>query len=147
MADGFPRAAGAVIFAELAGDEIEVGFGLLAAADEDALEVGAVLDEFGHVVDGFAGGADEAELARVGLGADGVEGFFPITAVGDEVGLAEEGELRGDAGLGHAENFLELGDGEFLGEEQREQADTRRVGEDFECVPGGVQSGGGVGGV
>ena len=138
MADGFPRAAGAVIFPEFAGNEIEVGFRLLPTAEKDAFEVRAVLDEFGQIGDGLAGGADEAELSEVGLSAEGVEGFFSLAAVGDEVGLAKECELRGDAGLGHAEDFLEFGDGQLFSEQQCEEADACGVGEDFKRVPRGV---------
>ena len=43
VADGFPRATGAVVAAEFAGDEVEIGFRLLAAAGEDAFEIGGVL--------------------------------------------------------------------------------------------------------
>ena len=50
--------------------------------------------------------------------AQRVEGFFAFAAVADEVGLSQERELRGDAGLGHAQDFLELGDGQLFLREQ-----------------------------
>ena len=141
VSDGFPRAAGAVVFAEFAGDEVKILLLIIAALFEDAVEVGTVFGEFGQVGDGFAGGVEEGQCARVEIGAEGVEGFFAVAAVDYDVGLAEEGELRGDARLGHAEDFLELGDGEFFTEEEREHAEARGVGEEFKGIPGGVHAG------
>lgn len=138
VSDGFPRAAGTVIFTEFAGDEVEILLLIIAALFEDAIKVGAIFGEFGEAGDGFAGGVEEGERARVEAGAEGVEGFFAVAAVDDDVGLAEEGELRGDARLGHAEDFLEFGDGEFLAEEERQHAEARGVGEEFKGIPGGV---------
>jgi hypothetical protein len=53
--------------------------------------------------------------------------------------------LGGDAGLGHAEDFLELGDGEFFARHEGEEAQPGGVGESFEDVPGGVHEGGRLG--
>jgi len=47
VAEGFPRAAGAVILPELAGNEVEILFRMLAALVERALEAFAVLTGFG----------------------------------------------------------------------------------------------------
>lgn len=81
---------------------------------EAAFEIGAVLGEFGQVGDGVASGAEERKGFGGQAGAEGVKGFFALATVHHGVGLAEEGELGGDARLGHAEDFLELCDGEFL---------------------------------
>ena len=110
-----------------------------AALLEAAFEVGAVLGEFGQFGDGVARGAEEGEGLGRDAGTEGVEGLFPFATVHDDIGLAEEGELRGDARLGHAEDFLELGDGEFLAEEEGQQTQARGVGEKLKRVPGGVQ--------
>jgi hypothetical protein len=138
--DGLPRAAGAVVAAEAAGDEVEILFPGAAAFLEDAVEVGAVLGDDREIEHGVDGGAEEREGFWGGAGAEGVEGFFALAAVGDEIDLAEEGELGGDAGLAHAEDFLELGHGEFLAGHEGEEAQTGGVGEGFEDVPGSVHA-------
>ena len=140
VADGFPGAAGAVVFAEAAGDEVEILFLGTAAFLEDAVEVAAVFGDDGEVSHGLDGGAQEREGLGRHAGAEGVEGFFALAAVGDEVDLPEERELGGDAGLAHAEDFLELGDGEFLARHEGEEAQAGGVGEGFEDVPGSVHA-------
>ena len=141
VADGFPGAAGAVVFAEAAGDEVEILFLGAPAFLEDAIEVGAVLGDDGEVGHGLDGGAEEREGFGRNAGAEGVEGFFALAAVGDEVDLPEECELGGDAGLAHAEDFLEFGHGEFLACHEGEEAQAGGVGECFEDVPGSVHAG------
>lgn len=139
VADGFPGAAGAVVLAELAGDEVEILFLVGAAFLEAAVEGVAVLLEFGQGGDGVAGGPEKGEGGRGEVGAEGVVGAFTVAAVDDGIGLAELGELRGDAGLAHAEDFLELGDGELLALKKGEDAKAGGVGEELEGVPVGVQ--------
>ncbi len=139
VADGFPRAAGAIVFPELAGDEVEILLLVGAAFLEAAFEIGAVLGEFGQVGDGVAGGAEKRKGFGRQAGAEGVEGFFAFTTVDDDVGLTEQCELRGDARLGHAEDFLKFRDGKFFAEEQGQQTQAGGVGEELKRVPGGVQ--------
>lgn len=138
MADGFPRAAGAVVFPEAAGDEVEILLLGATALLEDAVEVVAVLGDDRLVGDGVDRGAQEGEGFGRKIRAERVEGLFAVAAVGHEIDLAEERELRRDARLAHAENLLELGDGEFLAQEQGQQAQAGGVGEGFKDVPGGV---------
>ena len=85
------------------------------------------------------GAAQQGDLRGRQVGAKGVEGLFAVAPVGHEVGLPQQGELGGDARLRHAENFLELGDREFLAHQEGEEAQARGVGEGFEDVPGSVQ--------
>jgi hypothetical protein len=95
----------------------------------------------GQVGDGVAGGAEQRELLGVESGAERIEGFLALAAIADEADLTEEGELGRDSGLGHAEDFLKLGDGELLFQQERQQAQARGIGEDFQVVPGGVHNG------
>ena len=135
--DGFPGAAGAVVFAQAARDEIEIFLGLAPAAGEDAVQVGPVVGGLGLVGDGVSGGAQEDELARVDAGAQRIVGALAVAAVDDETGLAQQRELGGNARLGHIQNLLNLGHGELLVQQQSEETQTGGVGEDFERVPGG----------
>ena len=73
--------------------------------------------------------------------AERVEGVFPLAAIGDEIDLPQQGELRGDAGLTHAEDFLKFGDGELLARNEGEQTQSGRIGESFEDVPRSVHAG------
>ena len=138
VADGFPRAAGAIVFPEPAGDEVKILFLRAAALLEDALEVGAVFGELGERRNRGDSGAQQGEDGGAEVGAEGVKRFFALAAVGDEAGLAEERELGRDARLAHAEDLLELGDGELLMEHEGEQAQAGGVGEGFEDVPRSV---------
>ena len=61
VADGFPGAAGAIVFTEAARDEVKILFLRAAAFLEDTLEVGAVLGEFGQSRDGGDGGSEQGE--------------------------------------------------------------------------------------
>ena len=49
--------------------------------------------------------------------SEAVEAAFAGAAVFNEAGLLELGEVGGDGALAHAENLLQLGDGERLGAE------------------------------
>lgn len=106
VSDALPRAAGAVVFSEAAGDEVEVFFSLAAAFCDDAGKVFLVFGEFGGIGGGGEGGVEERGFLGAEAGGDGVERFFAVATVGDEFALAEYGQLGGDAGLGHAEGVL-----------------------------------------
>ena len=139
MADRLPGAAGAVALAELAGDQVEILFRLTAAFLQNAVKIVAVLahdGECGHRLDGAE---QQGQLRGGQVQAEGIESFFAIAPVGHKVGLPQQGELGGDARLRHAEDFLELGDREFLAHQEGEEAQARGVGEGFEDVPGSVQ--------
>ncbi len=56
--------------------------------------------------------------------------FFPARRVAHQSGLPKLREMAGDAGLPHAQHFLDLDDGELLFLQQKEQAQTRFVGEE-----------------
>ena len=130
-----------MVFAEPPGDKVEILFLRAPAFLEDALKVGAVLTDHGEFGHGFDGGAEQRERFLGGAGAERVEGVFALAAIGDEIDLPQQGELRGDAGLTHAEDFLKFGDGELLARNEGEQTQSGRIGESFEDVPRSVHAG------
>ena len=140
VADGLPGAAGAVVFAEPAGDEVEILFLCAAAFLENTIEIGTLFADDGKLGHGFGGGLDQREGAGGKRRAERIERFFAVAAVVDEVDLTQQRELGGDARLAHAEDFLQLGDGQFFAQDEREQAQARGVGEGLEDVPGSVHA-------
>lgn len=140
VADGFPRAAGAVVFTQAAGDEVEVFLLVGAALGEGAGEAGAVGGELGLLGNGVGRGAEEGEGGGGERGAEAVISALAVAAVDDEFGGAEEGELGGDARLGHVEDLLEFGDGKLLAEQEGEDAQAGGLGDELEGVPGGVHA-------
>ena len=146
MADGLPRAAGAVVFAEPAGDQVEILFLRAPALLQDAVKVGAVLGQRRLAGHRLERGTQERQHGGRQVRPQGVEGVLTLTAVGDEAGLPQLGKLRRDARLAHAEDLLQLGHGELLLHHERQQPQAGRVGEDLESVPGGVHAGTRLGG-
>src|SRR4051794_17364742 len=61
-----------------------------------------------------------------------VVGMFPGTTVLDYSGPFQLGEVTGDAGLSHAENVLELGDGEFGFVKKKQEPEPGRIGQEPE---------------
>ena len=61
-----------------------------------------------------------------------VETAFAGAAVFDEAGLLELGEMRGNRALPHGQNLLQLGDGELLGTQKKQNAQAVGVGDDAE---------------
>jgi len=129
-----------VVFSEPPGDKVEILFLRAPAFLEDELKVSAVLTDNGELGHGFNGGAEQRERFLGDAGAERVVGVFALAAIGDEIDLPQQGELRGDAGLTHAEDFLEFGDGELLARNEGEQTQSGRIGESFEDVPRGVHA-------
>ena len=130
-----------MVFAEPTGDKVEILFLRAPAFLKDALKVVAVLTDDGEVGHGFNGGAEQREGFLGDADAERVEGVFSLAAIGDEIDLPQQRELRGDAGLTHAEDFLEFGDGELLARNEGEQTQSGRIGESFEDVPRSVHAG------
>ena len=56
--------------------------------------------------DRLARGFEQSELSGGQGGPKRVERFFAFAAVADKTSLTQQCELRGDARLGHAEDFL-----------------------------------------
>jgi hypothetical protein len=138
MPEGLPRATGAVVFPEATGDEVKILLLVGATFGEGTGEGCVVVGKFGLVGDGFGGGAQQGEGCGREGGAEAVVSAFAIAAVGDEFGGAKESELGGDARLGHAENLLEFGYGEFFPEEQGKDAESSGLGEEAKGVPRSV---------
>ena len=82
VADGLPGATGAVVFTEFAGDEVEVLLLERATTLEDAFEILAVGGQLGQAIDGVASGVEQGKHGSGQVGAEGVEGFFTLAAVG-----------------------------------------------------------------
>jgi hypothetical protein len=61
VTDGFPRAAGTVVFAEAAGDEVEILFLRAAAFLQDAVEVVAILADAGSSPTASSGGTEQGQ--------------------------------------------------------------------------------------
>jgi hypothetical protein len=99
--EGFPGAAGDVVFSEAAGEFVEVGACLVFAFAEKVAEGGAVFGDFAKLFGGEFG-----DFQEVRGGGAGVDVVLSAAEVFDESGGLELGELGGDAALAHAEDFL-----------------------------------------
>ena len=83
---------------------------------------------------------EAAELLEPGIellkgsGLEPVEAALRVNGRFDEAGVAEDAEMLGDSGLGHAELTLDFTDGLLGTGEQGEDRATVWLGDDFEGV-------------
>ena len=81
---------------------------------------------------------EAAELGQPGvhlleaLGLKAVEAALRVDGGFDEAGLAQDAEVFGNGGLGHAEAALDVADRVFGGGEQAEDGAAIGLGDDFE---------------
>ena len=77
---------------------------------------------------GFQNGREAGKRRRIRH----VIAVFSCATIDDEPGLSELREMVRYPGLAHAEDFLELHDGEFLTPQQQQHPQPRRVGDECE---------------
>ena len=91
---------------------------------------GAARSRLGVRVEGGAQRAEGGEGEGGGLAAEAVDALAAVGLAVDEAGVAEQGEVGGDAGLLQVEAAGEVADGGVAGPEGVDQADAGLVGED-----------------
>ncbi len=127
LGDALPGAAGTVGAAELAGELVEVFAGFILPLFEGEAK-GLLVGRGGRDFPG-ADGEDGGKLAVDRVVGELVIDILSGAAILDEAGLAELGEVRGDPGLSHAEDFLDFDDGKLFLLEQKEEAEARLIGQ------------------
>lgn len=99
--EAFPGTTGDILAAELSGEFVEVSAGFILPFAEDVGEGGGILASFGEFGRSLGGNVEE-----IGLGLAGIDVVFAGAEVGDEAFFLQLGELGGDPGLAHSEDFL-----------------------------------------
>jgi len=66
------------------------------------------------------------------FGPEAIEAALPVDGSLDEAGIAEDAEVLGDGGLGHAEVALDLSDGLLGGDQEGEDGAAAGLGNNFE---------------
>src|SRR5437868_5340577 len=101
MRDAIPRASWAIGAAEFPGELVEILARLVVPLLQGDLEGGLVAGSLGQLPGG--GLDDRKELGVAVVAGQGVVDVLASPAVPHEAGLAELGEVAGDARLAHAE--------------------------------------------
>jgi hypothetical protein len=131
MGKGLPGPAGDVGFPESAGEAVEVFRGAILAFAERESEGGLVA---GDLAEFLAGGREELVERRERAALGGIENVFSDPAVTREAFAFQEGKSCGNAGLGHAEDFLELSDRKLVLRKHEEDPEPRRVRENTQKI-------------
>ena len=89
-----------------------------------------VFRPLGDVLEIGGDGPEKVLLLPVGVGV--VEDPQAVAAIGQKPCIREHAQVPGDAGLAHLEHLHQFVDGEFVLDQEPEQADSRCIGEGFE---------------
>lgn len=139
MGEAAPGASRDVGFAKFSRELVEVFRRTIRAFFQAKTESGAVGRGLGQGVGGLLDErADEGLPSRR---TRAVVTVFAEAPVADQSGTPQEGEVGGNAGLPHGEDFLELGDGELFLFEQQEDPEPGGFGQGFQCVEEGGHAG------
>ena len=130
MRDAVPSAAGAIRAAELSGELVEVLARPVVTLFQHDFQRRLIARGFGQFL--CAGFDDGAELRERGIVAERVVDVLPGATVLHESGLAKLREVTGDSRLAHAENFLDLDDGQLVLREKQQEAEARFVRDEAE---------------
>jgi hypothetical protein len=129
MSKRLPRAARPIDAVEPSGDLIEENLRLFAAAGEDALEIDLVAAVFGQFLRAADGELDEFAGVAGGLWIEFLKCPLAFAPRLHERAVREQAEVRGDARLAEARNFLKFVHGQFVPLQQCHDAQPRRVGQ------------------
>lgn len=116
--EAFPTATGTITASEFSGELIEVSAGGIGAVAESKIQRLAVTARLGQFGGAFAEDIAEAGAARV----ERIEAVLSRPAHLYEASAFQQREMRADAALFHAEDFLQFRDGEFRAVKQQQQA-------------------------
>jgi hypothetical protein len=137
MSKGLPRTARPVNAVEAAGDLVEENLRLFLAAGEHALEIDLVAVVFGEFLRAANGELDEFAGDGIGLRVQPVKSALAVAPRFHERAIGEQAEMRGDARLAEAGDFLEFVDRQLVFFQQRDDAQPGWIGQRPQRFQGG----------
>src|SRR5271167_2324893 len=129
MSERLPGTARPVDAVETSGDLVEINLRLFTAAGDDAFQINLVVRVFGQFLRAANRELDEFGGRAAGLRIQFVKSSFSFAPRLHEAGILQQTEMRGNARLSEPRNFLKLVDREFIALQQRDDAQTRGVGQ------------------
>ena len=137
MTERLPRSAWTIDAVETAGDLIEIDLRLFIPAREDPFQVQLVGGMFVRFPRTAHRQLDEFPRDIIGLLVEPVIGPLAVAPRLQQPCVLQQTQVRRDARLTHARDFLQLVDRKFVLLQQRHNAQARRVGQGSQ----GFQSG------